>query len=181
MVRIPAFCPEHGPVPSGINVEDTTGLTLSGMSWPCPHCGRDSVVIDGTFDVVGEVVTVLSAPGWSIDRLYALQDLLQWAQATGRADPEQVARRLSEAAGDIPAIQRGGLTLDQWLGVLAILTAIVIPMLIYALQRSESVSPEDIVRIVDERIQQGTNDVPPATDPSPTARPDSPTSDPGTR
>jgi hypothetical protein len=62
----------------------------------CPNCGRQAAGLDGTYDFVGNAITVLKAPQRTLEILKALQDALRAARA---GEPEdKVLAHIAKAA-----------------------------------------------------------------------------------
>ncbi|MEN0015550.1 MAG: hypothetical protein AAGC46_19435, partial [Solirubrobacteraceae bacterium] len=63
-MEIPAFCQRCGAIfPSGFAVANVVGLTLQGnLAGPCPRCGGMGEVIQGTFNVIGNAIELVSGP-----------------------------------------------------------------------------------------------------------------------
>ena len=79
MPPVVAVCPVHDAFQSNAFVlKNSTNITLEGNSAFCPICGRESAIMDGTFDFdeLG-FATVLSSPEWSREALEAVQGKLQ--------------------------------------------------------------------------------------------------------
>lgn len=94
MPMIPAFCDSCGTAfESGIFIEDCLNVTLSGnKAGPCPKCGSMGSVIDGVFNVSRDLIEIISAPAWTIDRLERLAALLAAIRDT-RDDPQAALDR----------------------------------------------------------------------------------------
>lgn len=108
MPHLPAFCRNCGAVfGSGIVVENTTGLTMSGnTAGPCPRCGGIGDIPDGTFDVIGSTIRVLSAPDYTHEKLRRLAEVIRSAESSG-ATREQVVAKLEREAPELqPFLQR---------------------------------------------------------------------------
>ena len=75
MAKIPSHCRNCGAVfPSRIiSIEgNVKGLTLVNNSEPCPFCSGRAYLAEGVFDIAGDVVSVLNAPGITVDMLKIL-------------------------------------------------------------------------------------------------------------
>lgn len=108
MPNLPAFCRNCGAVfGSGIVVENSTNLTFSGCTaGPCPRCGGIGDIPDGTFDVIGDTIRVLSAPDYTHEKLRRLADIIRGAQSA-QASPEQIVETLEREAPELqPFLQR---------------------------------------------------------------------------
>ncbi len=107
MVHIPAFCDNCGAAfNSGIVVNNCRNLTLSGnRSGPCPRCGSMGSVIDGVFNVAGDVIEILSAPQRTLDSLNRLSQVLRTA-ATEKQSPDEIARNIEAKAPEYSSISK---------------------------------------------------------------------------
>jgi hypothetical protein len=153
MPHIPAFCRDCGAVfGSGIVVENSTNLTLSGnTAGPCPRCGGMGDIPDGTFDVIGSTIHVLSAPDYTRERLSHLAEIIRNAQASA-TPPEQILDTLNRAAPELqPFLQRlvsSPEAVAAWLALL--LMAIQLLMNLQA----PPATPEDVERITNQVIER---------------------------
>lgn len=133
MVLIPAFCDNCGAAfSSGIAVENCSNITLSGnRSGPCPRCGGMGSVIDGVFNVVGDVVEVLSAPQSTIESLNKLTQLLKKA-AQEKETPEEISNNINEDIPELSEITRflpkNATELVAWLTFILLATQIIIQL-----------------------------------------------------
>lgn len=107
MVHIPAFCDNCGAAfNSGIVVENCRSLHLSGnRSGPCPRCGSMGSVIDGVFNVAGDVIEILSAPQRTIDSLQKLSDILKAAAAKNQS-AEEIAKNIEKDTPEFSGISK---------------------------------------------------------------------------
>jgi len=107
MVLIPAFCNNCGAAfSSGIAVENSRNISLSGnLSGPCPRCGGMGRVIDGVFNVVGDVIEILSAPQRTIDSLNQLTKILRQAAAENQT-AEEISKNIDAKAPEFSKISK---------------------------------------------------------------------------
>lgn len=140
---------------SGIFVENSTNITFAGNTALCPRCGGIGDVPDGTFDVIGNTIRVLSAPGYTRERLGRLADLIRQQQAA-KADPaetvETLAREAPELAPFFDRLRRSPEAVAAWL---AILLSVI--QLLMSVSHSPA-TPEDVQRITEQAIQQCVQD-----------------------
>jgi len=107
MVHIPAFCDSCGAAfGSGIVVENCRNITFSGnRSGPCPRCGSMGSVIDGVFNVVGDVIEILSAPQRTVESLNKLSNIFREA-AKEKDSTEQITEKINEQVPELSLITR---------------------------------------------------------------------------
>lgn len=82
MLDIPAFCDTCGTAfKSGFFAENVINLTLQGnKAGPCPKCGGMGSIPDGTFNVLGNAIEIITAPERTIEQLKKLADILSIAK-----------------------------------------------------------------------------------------------------
>lgn len=89
--RVPARCSSCRLIfPSGIALSNVINVTFRGNSTTCPRCRSPASIIDGSFDFVGNVLRVHSAPPETIEVIKILQEALREAQS-GKPDDEVLA------------------------------------------------------------------------------------------
>lgn len=88
--------------PSGFAFENSTDVTISGCTVPCPACGGTGDVLEGTFDFVGDTIRLLSGPSVTVSRLQRLAAILKEAQQSG-ASADEIKRQVKE---DLPELSR---------------------------------------------------------------------------
>lgn len=93
---VPAVCRTCGTLFAASNIlgGDARGISFSNVTvGPCPVCGGDGRIPDGTYDFLGDTIRVLAAPEHSragLERLLARATRIQQTQAP----PEEIARTL---------------------------------------------------------------------------------------
>jgi hypothetical protein len=103
MARIPAVCKTCGTIfPSAFSLEGRVHLS-GNLSGPCPRCGGVGAVLDGAYEIVGNAITLLSGPQWTVEHLRLLELRLRQAQATN-ADVEVVRGALTESAPELRSL-----------------------------------------------------------------------------
>jgi len=131
MVLIPAFCDNCGAAfSSGIAVENCANITLSGnRSGPCPRCGGMGSVIDGVFNVVGDVIEILSAPQSTIESLNKLTHILKKA-AQEKNTSEEIEKNINtnvpELSGVTKYLPKSPTDLVAWLTFILLATQTII-------------------------------------------------------
>jgi len=104
MPNMPAFCESCGFVfASGFVIENSTGVTFSGVSSRCPRCGGVGKVPDGIYNVLGQVVELLAGPKSSAEQLRKLQVVLKAARAK-QQEPEQVRKAILATAPELTGL-----------------------------------------------------------------------------
>jgi hypothetical protein len=130
MALVPVFCDSCGTLFAVDwllgGAGDWSGVTLKDMRvGPCPVCNKAGRVLDGTYNLIGDTIQVLSAPEWSMEKLSWLANRINAARA-GTVAPEQVADEITKDAPEIAALMsklmRGGWKLLQ---VFAVLFAVI--------------------------------------------------------
>jgi len=103
---IPAFCDTCGTAfKSGIFAENVINLTLRGnKAGPCPKCGGMGSIPDGTFNVIGNAIEIISAPERTIEQLKKLADILSIAKR-GSVNAEEVTQRIQRKVPELSSLR----------------------------------------------------------------------------
>jgi hypothetical protein len=106
MPNMPAFCDTCGTAfNSGIFVENVTSLTMRGnKSGPCPKCGGTGSIPDGTFNVIGHAIEIISAPKSTVDQLKKLANILSVAKKED-ADTTKIAQRIEKELPELSSLK----------------------------------------------------------------------------
>jgi hypothetical protein len=113
MATIPSHCHSCGAIfPSRmISIEgNVTNLTLSNNSESCPFCGGIAYLADGVFSIANDVISVISAPKFTLEMLQKLGAAVAEAyKDPGKVDQlNQVAESLDpELASVVKKITSG--------------------------------------------------------------------------
>jgi hypothetical protein len=127
MINIPAYCDNcQRWTPSGFIVGNVKDLKMSNNTVPCGFCGRNGArVIEGTFNIIDDVLEVIESNGLSLKELERLTQILQ--DAIERNMP---AGRLREIiAQDVPKASKinkfitDGFNLSYILGLILVILA----------------------------------------------------------
>jgi hypothetical protein len=174
-VQFPAFCPTCGfifqssliSISGGGTVKD---LKITGARETCPACGAMAELPDGTFDVVGDTIHVLSASQLTLERLRRLEAILKGAQR-GEMSDEAAAEAV---AAEDPELARLIEALRPKMGK-AVLGFILIVLQILGTQwlaehRDHSATREDVQQAVEQAMEKFEQHPPPQP-PSPPAPP----------
>lgn len=142
-------CAEHGLFEfRGIAPDLGVSVTITGCRATCPECSRMSPVLDGVFRLhAGDVVEVLAAPGFTLERLRALRESVLLAKAYAKTNP---ARALVEVEKVEPAVGRALRRLspsDRIAALSAILSAVSILVSIW-LSMHEPPAPEQVQQVI---------------------------------
>lgn len=112
------------------NMPNATNITFTNVTsrGDCPQCGGDVRLIDGTFNMVSDVISIVRAPRWTVDTLEQLKEVLEGARrdlergsAEGLRDVAEVS---PESAGLILRALRDPATVSAIAIVSALITAI---------------------------------------------------------
>lgn len=105
MFEPPATCRSCGNVfPSGFRFDgNIRDLTLADNTTVCPRCGALADVVDGTFDLVDGILTILNAPERTYREISLLADWLKSQTAGGKPPPTQEAVE-SQVRVHVPAL-----------------------------------------------------------------------------
>lgn len=125
MVNIPAFCDICGAAfPSGFAFENCRNIHLQGnKSGPCPRCGGMGSVIDGVFDIAGDVIKILAAPKRTIESLQKLSELLKEAAVKKQSAEDissKIEKELPEYSSIAKYIPKNATELVAWLTLILV-------------------------------------------------------------
>lgn len=158
-VQFPAFCAHCGLIfesrligfGEGARVEK---LTLEGNLETCPRCGKWAELPEGTFNIVGETIQVLSASQLTRERLQRLAAILERAR-TGEIS-EAAARQAveDEAPAFRPIMERFGPRMRKaWVFLLlAIFNALIAQGI--AELRDDAATRADLERTIEEVLER---------------------------
>jgi hypothetical protein len=121
MDTLPAICNHCGAIfhSNAIGVgPGISGLVIENVTvGPCPNCGSDGRIPDGTYDTVRGTLRMLLKDRASAQALQNLARILQAARET-RAEPATVADRVEDEVPELSEFARAVRTLDlknwQW-------------------------------------------------------------------
>jgi hypothetical protein len=157
-VQFPAFCPNCGLIFESrlfsIEGGGTHLVRLQGNKEGCPRCGAWAELPDGTFDVVGDTIHVLSASDLTRERLLRLQTILEAAQA-GEVSDDEVAKAVAEEVPELaPLLARlrpkmGRALIFFLLAVVQLLAAQVL-----AEHREHAATLDDVQHAVEQAVQK---------------------------
>jgi ribosomal protein S27AE len=157
VVQFPAFCPNCGLIFEsrllGIS-GNVTGLVLKDNREQCPRCGEWAELPDGTFDVVGDTIHVLTASELTRERLLRLETVLAAAQARQMGDDEAAQAVADEAPELAGLIER--LRPKMGRALLVFLFAVVQILISQAVaeHRDHAATPQDVQQAVEQAVQQ---------------------------
>jgi hypothetical protein len=176
MVHFPAFCSNCGLVfeASGIRVENSRNITLSNVQQNCPRCGAMAELPDGTFNVIGNTIEVLSASGLSRARLLRLAAVLREAHE-GHMPPEAAAEQVvAEAPSLRPLVEHLAPRMRKaFVWFLLLVIELLLQQGVSEL-RDDSATREDVRVAVEEAMRHVQQQAPPSR-PAPSASRPAPT------
>ncbi|NKT69495.1 hypothetical protein GS860_16185 [Rhodococcus hoagii] len=175
MVEIPALCRHCGlyiPEPGFVELGPGSSFIASGNSVTCPNCGGWADLLDGEFGVVDQALVVLSAPGWTVQTLKRVREIL------GQIDSEQAAEaaidEIEELAPGLADWMRrvaSNWTTANTLTVVQIIVSIVLPLLTTWLVLGGRPTDAEVQLNIQEKVTAELNErlreTPPPTQPSP--------------
>jgi hypothetical protein len=184
MPGLPAICDNgHRYEDRNIVVENSTDITVTNARvGPCPFCGAFASVVDGTYDVIGDVVIrkavrsavrTLTRPDVTVEELRALEAVLRRAQS-GTVTADDVDTAAPSAGIGQWLKSPGGMATAAWLAVIVPALIGLITLIITLKSRGEAhpaVSPEQVERIIEQTVQQLRSTTPADSAPPPTTLP----------
>jgi hypothetical protein len=154
-VQFPAFCPNCGLIFQSKLLAisgNVTGLVMKGNRESCPRCGAWAELPDGTFDVVGDTIHVLSASELTQERLTRLSAILDAARAGEISDDEAAEAVAKEAPTLAPLLEQ--LRPKMGRAFVLFLFAVVQILLTQAIaeHRDHSATKEDVQNAVEQAV-----------------------------
>jgi hypothetical protein len=130
------------------------GLVLEGNRETCPRCGAWAELPDGTFDVLGDTIRVLSATELTQERLRRLQAVLDAATAGDVSDDEATEAIIAEAPELEPLLAK--LRPKMGRAIIFFLWAAIQILANQALaeHRDHSATPKDVLNAVEQAVEQ---------------------------
>lgn len=165
------FCPNgHVFESRQFRIENSLGVVLRGNREPCPACGTMAELMDGEFDFIDGVITVLSAPAITRERLESLKGLFDAVRRGETSAAQAVA-----AVAEDPALEGLKKFMPQNATDLGtyVLVLIGIITVLLMLRPAPGVDHEKLTETVVKAVIAGEHQSPP-----PTAQPAPPTTQP---
>lgn len=167
MNTIAAVCDVHGAFPSRMfaMLGGNVNLTLQGNSESCPTCGRQSKIVDGTFNISPTgIVEVLSAPEWTREVLRNVQDAFRSISRNPvfqSADSQLLdLEKVSPQAAELLKAATQEMTPKEKIELWATVLTFLITLLGVLQQGSvQDLSPAEIAVIVDEAVKQSHENI----------------------
>lgn len=155
MPMLPAFCDNSSCrtiFASGFVIENCANVTLSGnKAGPCPKCGGWGSIPDGVFNVMGDVVTMLTGTAKSVESLQRLNAIINGAK-NRLVTPEELSNNISEEVPEFNDLSSYFPKTRMELYTFIIMLAAVLTLLISS--RGGSVEKEEIQDMIDEAIEK---------------------------
>jgi hypothetical protein len=129
-------------------------IRLSGNKETCPGCGGWAELPDGTFDVIGDAIHVLSMSDLTRERLLRLQTILK-AASEGRISEEEADEAVAAEAPEVASLlQRLRPKMGRAL-IFFVSTAIsILATQAIAEHRDHAATPTDIQHAVEQAVQE---------------------------
>ena len=175
MASVPVFCDNCGSLFLAGNIIGGSGgtVTFTNSTYgPCPVCNSTGRILDGTYSLMGDVLTLLSAPAWSLDKLRQIELALRTAQGGARPADEvlaDVSAFNADLADYIRGVRSKGWTALQVIAVLlAIITFLQGPDA--QQQLTQVMNNEQRIERVLDHMAQSESRAPPPAQTRPTAK-----------
>jgi SEC-C motif len=156
MPNMPAFCSSCGlAFSSGIVIENSTGVSLSGVTSQCPRCGGIGQVPDGIYNVLGQVVQLLAGPGSSVEHLRRLKATFEAARDTQQGTEDlrkavlATAPELTGLASALPTTRN-----ELYTFITVVLTLLTLLVTAYAAFKPSGPSQSEIDAMVQKALSQ---------------------------
>ena len=163
MPNMPAFCRSCGLVfPSSFVIENSSGVSFSGVSSQCPRCGGVGQVPDGIYNVLGQLVQLLAGPKSSARQLRELQVALESAR-TKQQEPEEVRKAILANAPELTGLASAlpSTRVELYSFITVVLTLLALLVSAYAALKPSGPSQSEIDTMVQKALSQSTPPAPP--------------------
>jgi len=160
-IDFPSFCPNCGLIfESKIRFGNVQELTMSGNRQQCPRCLAWAELPDGTFNITGDTIEVLSASRLTRERLLRLETILRQAQERHLSPEEATAAVAEEAPALKPLLDRYGPTMRA--ALLAFLWFVVAALIQQGVSelRDDCATKKEVQQAVEEAIQRSQEEPP---------------------
>ena len=168
MPNMPAFCGSCGLVfGSGFQIENSTNISLHGVTSTCPRCGGVGRVPDGIYNVLGGVVQLLSGPRSSAQQITKLQQVLEAARAKEQ-NPEEVRKAVEAVAPELTTLASSLPTsrVELYAFITVLLTLLALLVSAYAAWKPSGPSQAEIDTMVRKALDQSASTTtPPSAQP----------------
>ncbi len=125
---------------------------MKGNRETCPRCGEWAELPDGTFNIVGETIEVLSAPDLTRERLLRLAEILRTASEGGISEEDAAQAVAEEAPALAPLFDQFGPVMKKAL-IYFLLTVInLLAAQALAEHRDHSATKQDVQSAVEQAI-----------------------------
>lgn len=150
MAQLPAFCDTCGTVfPSGYGGGGGSLMFMEACkAGPCPTCGGLGTVPDGSFKMEDTLVTLLSGPATSFERIAKLAVVIRESQGQGET-PEQTLNRVYEVHSSFAFLGKflGGTSLNTYL-----MTLLAIGTFVLQMQQAQPLSREEARLLISQAM-----------------------------
>jgi len=157
MAKVPVICNSCKAffVTESIVGGNATNITFENCTFgPCPHCGGDGHILDGTYEFIGNTIKILSAPQNTIFELQRLAKILQDARdrnATAQEIKDQVTQELPKLSTISNLLPHTRAELYAFISMILA----VIGLVIVLLNRKESpnIQVDQVINNIQQNIQ----------------------------
>jgi hypothetical protein len=128
-------------------------LDIRNVQEPCPRCGEDAELPDGTFNIIGDTIEVLSASGLTRARLLRLATILEAARVGQISEKAAAQAVVDEAPSLAPLMERYEPNMRR--ALIVFLFALVQILLAQAVSefRDDSATRQDVENAVAKAIE----------------------------
>lgn len=156
MPEMPAFCQNCRTIfGSGMVFENCKNITLIGFSIECPKCGKMGQVPDGVYDIVGNIITVLTSTKNTVYNLNKLNNILTNAKKSNYSH-EEIKSKIKE---ELPELSSLSDTLPKtrnelYAFIVLILTTIGLTLAFISSTNKNEISESKIKKITEKAIEK---------------------------
>jgi DNA-binding transcriptional MerR regulator len=168
MTRVPAVCDKCGAFfPSPIEAQNATHITFANVAvGPCPKCGGNGHVPDGTYNFIGTAIEFLGGPERSRRDLERLAAVLHDAKRRG-ASIEEIREAVKKETPELKSLtDLLPTTRTELYAFIAIIISIL--SLLLSQSRAETRTTIEVNQVINNVIeaQGGSTEAPSKWDPS---------------
>ena len=153
---VPAFCDSCGAY---FTSAFATGrnITFTNCGAQCPRCGRMARIPDGTYDLIGDTIRLLSGPAGTVAHLQRLQEIVRALQAramTPEAAQDAVERDVPQFASMFAWLREHHTDLAAWIQVVLAVIGILIAARDCGSSKSDGGAAKvDVAQVVNVLVQ----------------------------
>jgi hypothetical protein len=165
-LSLPAICDSCGTVfPSGFAVSGTVEYCQAG---PCPVCGGKGSIPNGTYQIIGNIITLLAGPQKTVNQLRSLAGIITEARKVVNEPNNAVAKIKNEApelSSIVDSLPKIRMELYAFLSLIIFAIATIIAA--YTSFKDKGPTEEEVQGLIDKSIERAFKENPTTEKPQP--------------